>query len=209
MAVIRSWRCFALLVCAIVCQLQYLGVFPLILSHVSQIVVVGIAFELCYDLYRSCNQVHLGTLRYSFKRLLIMSDLDEEELWQLHQVEWVRAGISPIEGTLMPVASLRKAFSEALLIMMGAYVFIGGFLLLPQICKWLEEDRVRSFEARTRKLALTLGLVYLTGAALLHVLSACCKPPLRLITDSDAKPRVRSLLPHEKRDMAFRAFSGG
>jgi len=206
-AATRSWRCFALLVCAIVCQLQYLGVFSVIPCHVSTFVVVGIAFELCYDLYRYVSQDRLGTLGYSLKRLLRSSDLDEEDLWQLHLVEWVRTGISPVKrkGILLPCASIRKHFSGSLLAMMGVFVFIlffDGTVCLLLHCKWLEDDRVRAFEASTGKYALTLGLVYLIGAVLLHVVSACCKPSLRLITDPDAKPRVRSLLAHEKRGRA-------
>jgi len=213
LVVMRSKRCFALLVCAItygllrICGSQIVEPFPLWL--------VGLIWaQLGSDVISSAAEAdpQLGSFGYSLRRLRAKTDVDAMDLWMLHKAEWARYGIRPFESPYATTAPLLllpqplQIIGGSLLVLpitFGGFVLMGSFIVWfyanPFFVAFFESKRGQIFEERIVTPLFTIGMMYLVCAALLHIVSVIRSPPLRLATDAASKPCIRSLLPHEKR----------
>jgi hypothetical protein len=199
----RSWRCFVLLFCTVYYHAMYLQGRD-VAQPAPLFLAAAILGEFCYDVFLSSGQPHIGSSGYSWKRMLAVKDADAIDLWALHKAEWAQDGLAPFEELPMrgpsPCTSITMAAGGSVLmnlILLGLFdhspslpVVPGGERLIPGLQK-MDHLICRPLCA--------LGLFYLVSACLLHTLSLIRNPPIRLVTDSDEKPLVRSLKKHEQR----------
>jgi len=208
---LHSWRVFALLTGATVCELCWsYGV--IVQQPIPMFLVAGILFEFGYELYRSCGEPQFGTVCHSLRRIFTHSDVDDMDLWELHKAEWAQGGITPFEVEAM---SSHQSHGGRICLQSVAGYILFVFILIwvsaaPESWSWIESHQMQRLETQVCKPFLTAGLVYLICVSFLHFLGAWCKPPVQLVIDYDLlQPRVRSLYMYEKRTLSGRNACDG
>lgn len=153
-----------------------------------------------FDLHQSLVEPAIGSLGYAIKRVRGGFDANALELWELHKKEWAQGGIHPTEEDDDRPENCEdkcKWGLQGLAIMIGFYFSSCMMLwvsLAPQVEKVLAQDT-------SQMIACSLLIVsggYLFVAVAMHWKSVFNVPTIKLKTDVDGKPRVRSLKEHEK-----------
>jgi len=153
------------------------------------------------DLHDSLVEPYMGSLGYSVKRMRAGSGARAMDLWELHKIEWARAGVYPMEHSPFRLKTCEDHCKESLrffVLLFGFYLstcFMVWASIAPAIGRWLISSTGRAVVLAL----LMIGAGYLVTAIVLHTVSALMVPPIQLRTDVDGGPLVRSLHESETR----------
>lgn len=197
--VMHSWRSMVLLGCVTVCLFMLSDRVAVVMAPAQLLLVICVMCAFICDAYRSLGKPQFGSVRYSLMRLRSGSDAGVMDLWELHKVQWAQAGISPTEVDSTSDKSLCRPFLEVIGGMFCVTFMMVWVSLPPEFFVWFTSKYVETIAVQMCKPCLAVGFVYLLVVVLVHTFTLVHVPPLRLVTDSDAKPLVRNLIAYEKR----------